>query len=144
MFSVDCTLDHQAKDDPIVFFGQPFATHIHDFFGARGVDAYTTPDSIRGGATTCDHPGDTSAYWAPALIAPDGTVVQPSNMLAYYQAGHAVRAFPAGLVMVADGFSDPDSGFSCDEGGPFSLTPIDCPAGELKFERPLPVLLGWR
>jgi hypothetical protein len=132
VFSADCALDHQAKDDPIVFFGQPSATHIHDFFGARGVDAYTTADAIRGGATTCTHPGDTSAYWAPALIAPDGTVVQPTNLLAYYQAGHAVRALPAGLVMVADGSSNPESGFSCDENGPFSPTPVDCPGGYLK------------
>lgn len=133
MFSVSCTLDHQAKDDPIVFFGQPGAAHMHDFFGSKGVDAFTTVDALPSAGTTCGNSRDTAAYWAPSLVAPDGTIVQPTNMLAYYQAGHAVRAFPQGLKMIADLGGDPGTGFSCDRSGPFLPTPIACPVGELKM-----------
>ena len=135
MFSVSCTLDHQAKDDPIVFFGQPGAAHMHDFFGSKGVDALSTVDQLRPAGTTCEHTGDTAAYWAPSLVAPDGTFVQPTNMLAYYQSGpgHAVRAFPQGLKMIADLGGHPGTGFGCSESGPFSPTPIVCPDSTLKM-----------
>jgi Domain of unknown function (DUF1996) len=132
VFSVSCTLAHQAKDDPIVFFAQPAATHFHDFFGAMGVDAFTTVDELRSLGTTCGNSGDTAAYWAPSLVSPDGTYVQPENILAYYQAGNAVRAFPQGLKMIADFGGSPNTGFACSEAGPFSPTPISCPDGTLK------------
>ena len=125
---MSCTLDHQAKDDPIVFFGQPFATHFHDFFGAHGVDAFTTADQLGAGGTTCGLPGDTAAYWAPSVMGPDGSVVQPTRILAYYQApaGTPVRAMPHGLKMVAGGVDPEFFGFSCSDQGPYSETPVDC------------------
>lgn len=133
VFSVSCELDHQAKDDPIVFFGQPLATHFHDFFGAKGVDASTRVGDLRARGTTCGNSGDTAAYWAPSLIGPDGTVIRPSNMLAYYQSGTAVRAFPQGLKMIADFGGHPNTGFGCSQSGPFSPTPVSCPGGTLKM-----------
>ena len=140
---MSCLLDHQAKDDPIVFFGQPFASHFHDFFGAHGVDAFTTADELRSSGTTCGHSGDTAAYWAPSVVAPDGTVVQPTRILAYYQApeGMPVRAMPHGLKMVAGG-EDPG------RRDPVRSGPVPADAGRLSFEaRPayrLPFVLGRR
>jgi Domain of unknown function (DUF1996)/Bacterial Ig domain len=128
VFSVSCDLTHQAKDDPIVLPGKPGAAHIHDFFGALDVDAFTTPSTMQK-TSTCAHPGDMAAYWAPALVAPDGAVVKPTRVLAYYRATAAgpVRAAPQGLEIVAGGV-DPDLfGYSCSDQGPYSQTPVDCP-----------------
>jgi hypothetical protein len=130
VFSISCTLDHQAKDDPIVFFGQPLAAHFHDFFGAHGVDAFTTADILDSSGTTCGHSGDTAAYWAPSVMAPDGTVIQPTRILAYYRgpAGTPVGALPHGLKMVAGGEDPGLFGFSCSDQGPYNQTPVDCPS----------------
>lgn len=132
VFSVDCALSHQAQDDPIVFYGQPGASHLHDFFGARGANAFSTAEDLLASTTTCGNPADTAAYWAPALMAPDGSFVQPTNLLAYYRAapGQPVRAFPPGLKMIGDAASLPSkSGYSCNLAGPFSPVPVDCPGG---------------
>jgi len=112
-----------------MFFGQPLASHFHDFFGAHGVDAFTTADQLGASGTTRGHSGDTAAYWAPSLMAPDGTVVQPSLILSYYRApeGTPVRALPHGLKMVAGGVDPELFGFSCSDQGPYSDTPVDCP-----------------
>jgi Domain of unknown function (DUF1996). len=61
-----CQFSHTAQDDPIVSPGQPGAAHLHDFVAALTTNAFSTPDSLRAGGTTCPMPGDTSAYWVPA------------------------------------------------------------------------------
>lgn len=131
VFSVTCLLDHQAPDDPVVFHGQPGAAHLHDFFGAVGVDANTEVAKVGERPTTCLHTDDHAAYWAPALVSSSGVVFKPKSIFAYYQThqGDPARAFPAGLVMIADGFNDPSgkSGFSCSDQGPFEPNPYDCP-----------------
>ncbi len=144
MFSVTCNFDHQAHDDPIVYHGIPGAAHLHQFFGATPVTASTTPNQLTGMATTCLNPGDHAAYWAPALVLrsspTDATAFKPKSIFAYYQTsgGSPARAFPAGLVMVADASADPSgkSGFSCSDQGPFAPLPYDCPdktVGHLHF-----------
>jgi hypothetical protein len=140
VFSVDCALDHQAHDDPIVFFGQPGAAHVHDFFGAVGVGAFSTPNQMQSSPTTCANKGDTGAYWAPALVGPDGVAFQPTNVLAYYQTpfGTPVRAFPFGLKMVAgvgptQAWDPQFFGFSCSDQRPYAPLPIDCGSGYLKL-----------
>jgi hypothetical protein len=137
---VDCSLDHQAHDDPIVFPGQSGAAHLHDFFGAVGVNAFSTADQMLASPTTCANKGDLSAYWAPALVGPDGVAVQPSNILAYYQtpSGTPVRSFPFGLKMVAGVGTtqawDPELfGFGCSEQRPYAPLPMDCGSGYLKL-----------
>ncbi len=133
VFSVSCAFDHRASDDPIVFYGQPGAAHSHDFFGALNVDAWTDAEDLPLFGTTCGHASDTAAYWAPTLFGPDGVAAQPASMLAYYQAGKAVRAFPQGLKMIADVGSNPKTGFSCSLNGPFMPGPVDCSGGTLKM-----------
>lgn len=105
LFTVDCTFSHRAQDDPIVWFGRPGASHMHDFFGATGVDASSTADDLRGGDTTCEDRRDTAAYWAPTLY--DGpTPVDPLVARAYYRAAVGtdvteVQAPPAGIQLLA-------------------------------------------
>jgi hypothetical protein len=104
-FVSKCDYSHSAPDDPIVFPGQPGASHRHDFFGNRSTDAFSTNDSLRSsGATTCALDGDFAAYWTPALYD-SGQLVVPSRASVYYRNGGkdrmSVRAFPAGLRVVA-------------------------------------------
>jgi hypothetical protein len=101
-FNVKCEYSHSLPDDPIVFPGQPGASHLHDFYGNTTTDAFTT--STVGGPTTCAASGDSSGYWQPALLV-NGTAVQPDAAVIYYQPGVSdatlVRPFPPGLRMIA-------------------------------------------
>src|SRR5437899_1667298 len=64
-FFLDCFYSHAAPDDPIVFPGAPGASHLHEFFGNRSVNATSTYDSL-GTSTTCRLLPDASGYWNPA------------------------------------------------------------------------------
>jgi Domain of unknown function (DUF1996) len=104
-FLVECEFSHAAEDDPIVYPGEPGASHLHVFFGNTEVDANTTTASLAGGDTTCDQRLDTAAYWAPALFR-DGEMLPPVKSTAYYRPGvdvdpTIVQPFPEGLVMIA-------------------------------------------
>ena len=46
------------SDDPIVFPGQPGASHLHDFFGNTGANASSTFETMLAGETTCRVPSD--------------------------------------------------------------------------------------
>lgn len=105
VFTVDCEFSHRAPDDPIVYPGEPGASHMHDFFGAAGTDASSTARSLEGGRTTCEDHADTAAYWAPTLY--DGaTPIQPTRIRAYYRAAVGadvteVQPPPFGLEVLA-------------------------------------------
>ena len=104
-FVVECGFSHSAMDDPIVYPGEPGASHLHVFFGNDGVDADTTVESLAEHGTTCDQQLDKAAYWAPALLR-DGEMLEPVKSVAYYRPGvdvdpTIVQAFPEGLVMIA-------------------------------------------
>lgn len=106
LFAVRCGFSHAAADDPIVWPARPGRSHRHDFFGHRRTDAHSTAARLAaGGGTTCDHPGDTAAYWAPSLRR-RGRALRPLAADAYYRvapgvAPAAVRAYPLGLAMLA-------------------------------------------
>ena len=137
-FVVECGFSHAAPDDPIVHPGEPGASHLHQFFGAEAVDAHSTPDALRGTATTCQQQLDTASYWAPALYD-DGEVVDPLRLNAYYRPGPGVDpaevvAFPAGLAMIS---GDPAAtapqasstvGWHCGTSPDLSSEPPTCPA----------------
>lgn len=97
-----CRFSHRANDDPIVFPGQPGASHDHSFFGNTTTDSESTLASLRAGGTTCQRPGDLAAYWAPTLYV-DGEPVEPVGANVYYRRGTLapVEPFPAGLRMIA-------------------------------------------
>ena len=101
-FVSSCTFSHGAPDDPIVFFGQPGASHHHSFVGNTGTNASSTIDSLLAAGTTCHRPGDTAAYWMPTLSV-DGRQVTPSHAQIYYRRRtmRHVEAFPPGFRMIA-------------------------------------------
>jgi uncharacterized protein DUF1996 len=105
---VTCNYSHSLKDDPIVFPNQPGASHLHDFIGAISTAAGSTFDSLRIGGTACALPGDTAAYWVPALYQ-NGQRLLPTamkkNALIYYRrvavpTGTVVQPYPPGLKML--------------------------------------------
>ena len=53
-FVAFCDFSHRLHEDPIVFPGQPHASHSHDFFGNITADAHSTTESVLAGGTTCD------------------------------------------------------------------------------------------
>ncbi|GAB3646118.1 DUF1996 domain-containing protein [Glycomyces tarimensis] len=104
-FQANCTISHTANDDPIVFPGSPGASHHHTFLGNTGTDAYSTPESLQDGETTCLVPADRSAYWFPTLTKDGEAALSTWHQVIYYKSGvedyTAVRPFPEGLRFVA-------------------------------------------
>jgi hypothetical protein len=100
-FNVICGFSHRNNDDPIVFPGAPGKSHNHTFIGNRDVDASTTPESLKGGASTCDE-SDSSTYWVPTLYEGLEPIV-PLAVVVYYtrHTSGPVVAMPPGLKMVA-------------------------------------------
>lgn len=134
---VECGFDRFLADDPIVFPGQPGASHLHQFFGAVGVSVESAYDEVLAGDTTCDQQADTASYWSPALIDAAGEVVEPLRSVAYYRAGPDVDPtrvvpFPAGMMMVAGDHAaiEPQPlsvvAWSCAAGGRRDVRPLDC------------------
>lgn len=104
-FVVECPLSHVAADDPIVYPGEPGASHRHAFFGNDSTDAFSTLASMSVAGTSCEQRLDRAAYWVPVLY--DGVREVPAiKSTAYYRAGldvdpTTVEPYPAGLVMIA-------------------------------------------
>jgi Domain of unknown function (DUF1996) len=100
-FTVQCGYTRSLNDDPIVFPNQSGASHLHDFFGNRTTDAFSTYASLVGQPTSCANSSDSAGYWAPAVYL-NGLKVAPKNLRAYYTEETAVTTpFPPGLTMVA-------------------------------------------
>jgi hypothetical protein len=133
-FHVSCTFSHAKKDDPIVYPADPGASHLHDFFGNESTDAFSTYVSMRAAETSCGFRADTSGYWFPALLRPDGSVVAPKGMTAYYFAAGHVTAPPKNLRIIAGGDTDKlrISGYTCGGGTPTSSMPMNCGSAWLK------------
>jgi hypothetical protein len=139
-FVVECALSHTGFDDPIVHPGHSGASHQHVFFGNRDVGADSTYEALAGGATSCDQPRDTAAYWAPALLDGAGQRIEPLRAVAYYRAAPGVdpatvRAYPPGLKMIG-GDQHATGGqplsivaWSCGAGRQRSAEPPTCPVG---------------
>ena len=103
-FQANCSVTHHAPDDPIVFPGQPGASHDHTFLGNPSVNADTTVASLRAATTTCKVPEDKSAYWMPTMLDGDRPVLPVGPQVIYYKSGvfdyTSVRPFPTGLRYV--------------------------------------------
>ncbi|MET0208539.1 MAG: DUF1996 domain-containing protein [Burkholderiaceae bacterium] len=145
-FRTVCKFTHMNFDDPLVYPGQPGKSHLHAFFGNAGVDANSTPESIRdSGNSTCR--GGTvnrTGYWVPAIIdTKDGRPITPTGEHDfYYKTGYhlfgqdaKVRPFPVGFRMIAGDSKSREpqrnvGHFECT--GRKSETLPDCPNGELR------------
>jgi len=101
-FTLLCGFSHRNNDDPIVFSGQPGRSHNHTFIGNRVVDAATTPETLRGGATTCESESDSSAYWVPTLYLGLEPIYPLANIVYYVKrTSGPISPLPVGLKMVA-------------------------------------------
>jgi hypothetical protein len=100
-FWVRCRFSHAAMDDPIVFPGQPGASHMHDFFGNKTTNADSTESSMLAGATTCRIPSDTAGYWSPSASV-GGVTIKPPVMRIYYLGVRdvTVETIPPGLKII--------------------------------------------
>lgn len=104
-----CSPSHLLYDDPIVYPRQPGVAHLHQFFGNTLANAHSTYESLRTtGDGTCDGgPINRSAYWMPAMLNGQGSVVIPDFFGVYYKAiPNTTVSLPRGLRMVF-GFPDP-------------------------------------
>jgi hypothetical protein len=136
-FFFPCPLSHRAMDDPIVYPGQPGASHMHDFFGNNSTDAFSTAKSLAAHTTECRIRKDKSAYWIPELYR-HGVRVKPVKIQVYYRnrANKAPRPFPFGLKLVQGDHMATSPQYdwahrefwSCDA-GPHHVKPTNCPAG---------------
>lgn len=136
--TVICEYSHTLADDPIVYPGKPGVAMWHDFLGNTTANAHSTPDSVHAeNYTACENAADTTAYWAPALKLPDGTVVPPKYQKTYYtnqalpsERHVRVQPFPYGIRMLAgdhDGkLPNPRISFLCTGRGYTSTIPTNC------------------
>ena len=101
-YVIGCSFSHRSNDDPIVFPGQPGRSHNHTFIGNTTVDAWSTPASLRGGATSCSDSGDSSGYWVPTLFV-GRKPVRPFGAIVLYERRSMEQpvTLPRGLVMIA-------------------------------------------
>lgn len=108
-FRIPCRFSHMAFNDPIVYPGQPGASHLHTFFGNTAANAYSTATSIANtGNSTC--PGgiaNRSSYWIPSLIdTTTGTPLVPTDSIWYYKTAYGgvlpseVKVIPDGLKII--------------------------------------------
>lgn len=113
-FQANCAVSRTPlADDPIVFFNQPGATHMHTFLGNTTTFAGTTLASLQAGSTTCKAPADRSAYWMPTMYNGTQTILPAGPQVIYYKTGvldyTSVRPFPPGLrFVVGDSHALPD------------------------------------
>jgi len=89
-FRFTCMAGQLAKDDPIVYPGQPGKSHLHQFFGNTAANASSNYQSLRTtGGSTCTRSADTSpqrsAYWMPAMLDGAGNAVKPDWVNTYYK-----------------------------------------------------------
>src|SRR5215207_7879653 len=136
-FVLRCAYSHSLPDDPIVFPSQPGASHLHDFFGNMGVNAFSTFETMLAGETNCRVPSDTAGYWAPTGFL-NGVRVRPGVMRIYYLAPGTGTpgTIPAGLQMVGGNkdaqspAENPHVSWSCGQTKSVSTprrdTPYDC------------------
>jgi hypothetical protein len=108
VFNVKCKYTHSLSDDPLMYPRRPRAAHLHDFFGNKLTDAFSTGASLLAAArrdreiTSCIDTADSAAYWAPALYR-DGQKLDPWEVLVYYRNASEQIAvpFPVGFGMIA-------------------------------------------
>lgn len=125
-----CQKSHELPDDPIVFPGQPGASHLHVFAGNRTTNAFSTPQSLAANpATTCgDQPQDASGYWVPAVYI-DG-VENSLRLSPYWQDnGQRVEAPPFGLQLVTQRLWGFNAFFACTAGSSVTTQLPDCTTG---------------
>jgi hypothetical protein len=133
-FRTACRFSHFLSDDPIVFPGQPGASHNHTFFGNMSFNASTTTSST--GNSTCDGgTANRSSYWVPTVRNAAGVAQVPSLNLVYYKSGYqgvddekGSIVLPVGLKLITSTYA-----WTCAQSGvgnvsaQSSTIPTSCP-----------------
>ncbi len=118
------TISHILYDDPIRNYGQPGTSHCHEFFGAKGGNAFSTYSRLRNRQAMSSTMGgkdlNNSLYWIPCPVKTnpfsDGKnyAVLPDIVSVYYRLQAAgdedvSKRHPRGLRMVwGTNMDDPD------------------------------------
>jgi hypothetical protein len=109
-FRVVCSVSHMNNDDPMVFPGQPNATHHHTYYGHTGVKYDTDLSTLSASGNSTCNGGimNRTAYWHPSMIdtATNAPVIPDGGALFYYKVGYGVNPTqvkppPKGLRMLA-------------------------------------------
>jgi hypothetical protein len=151
-FQADCAVSRSnLPDDPIVFPGQPGASHLHTFMGNTTTTAAATLASLRAGTSSCLTPDDKSGYWMPTMLNGDTPVMPTGPQVIYYKTNlidyTSVRPFPLGLRMLvgaptngpAEFIAQSVEGWECGESFHNADIPVSCPAGtqlNVRFQAP--------
>jgi Domain of unknown function (DUF1996) len=107
-FRMTCGFTKFGFFDPIVYPDQPFAGHLHMFFGNAGITGTSTTQSIQnsGNSTCFGGTVNRTGYWFPAVY--DGVTQEiqiPSRGIFYYKSHilppEGLQPIPAGLRMIA-------------------------------------------
>lgn len=116
-----CASSHIGANDPLRAYGQPGASHLHQFFGNPNVDAFSTYDSLRHNTVNGTCSGgilNNTAYWFPCFIKqmPDGSknCVRAQRLVLYYNEGNLAlvpslqRVFRGFGYVMGFNMDDPD------------------------------------
>jgi hypothetical protein len=134
-FRIVCRPSHMAKDDPLVFPGQPGASHHHTFYGNTSTKAGSdlTAMSTTGNSTCNGGIMNRTAYWSPSMIdTKDGRPLLPNLAIFYYKAGGNIHDYtpnevftvpPKGLRMIAGNSKATSEATS--QNGQFTCIPPD-------------------
>ena len=141
-FQANCAVSRtNLPDDPIVFFGQPGASHSHTFMGNTTTNAASTLPSLQAGGTSCRAPGDKSGYWMPTMFNGTEPVMPVGPQVIYYKTNlidyTSVRPFPLGLRFVVGSpsatagefLAQSVEGWECGDSFHNADFPVSCPAG---------------
>ncbi len=140
-FQANCSFTHRKPDDPIVFPGQPGASHDHTFLGNPSVHASSTTESLLAATAACKVPADKSAYWMPTMFNGDKPITPNLPQVIYYKSGvidyTSVRPFPIGLRYVGGSptataqqfLAGSAAGWECGDSYHNSDFPKTCPLG---------------
>lgn len=101
--------------DPIVARGSTQSAHMHEFFSNKFLLTMTQPwnanySDLVNKATTCKNPGDSAAYWVPAMRA-NGNLLPAERFIAYYRSfnservGPVDKAYPPDMRIVANHYN---------------------------------------
>jgi hypothetical protein len=94
-FSMNMAKNHYLPDDPMVCPGLPGASHLHQFMGNTGTNAFSTYKTLRTtGGSNCSPdsaPVCRPAYWMPAMLDGAGHIIGWTSELTYY------KAIPCGI-----------------------------------------------
>lgn len=107
-YVIECGLQRTHWFDPIVYPGQVFVGHRHEFYGGK-INPNSTYEQISSDpVTTCaddGEPADRASYWHPTVLI-SGSRAPLADFRVYYTEGRkhnaSIRDIPRGLKMIGD------------------------------------------